>query len=148
MRPRRWHHTSLAVTDIDLAVAFYRDAFGFEVLFKERGMAAQIASMTGVPDLVCDLVQMRSVLSEQVLEFIAFRKIDGSQLDADSLPIRPGAAHIAFYVESLEEALRRVEALGAVPLGAVTTFSDGRSVYCRAPGGSFFEIEELFEDPQ
>src|SRR5690606_7735852 len=77
MRPRRWHHTSLAVTDIDLAVAFYRDAFGFEVLFEERGMAAQIASMTGVPDLVCDLVQMRSVLSEQVLEFIAFRKIDG-----------------------------------------------------------------------
>lgn len=145
IRPLRWHHTSLAVADIDQAITFHRDAFGFEVAFLERGMDAQIASMTGVPSLVCDLAQMRCAWANQVLEFVAFRHADGSQPEADLLPIRPGAAHVAFYVEDLNAALRRVKSLGAVPLGTITAFSDGRSVYCRAPGGSFFEMEEPFE---
>ena len=145
-RPRRWHHTSLAVTDIDLAIAFYKAVLGLEIIFQERGMAGQIASITGVPDLVCDLVQMRYQGADQVLEFIAFRPAGSTGLDPDAVPLRPGCAHVAFYVDNLEKSLALVEAHGAVRLGEITEFSDGRSVYCRAPGGSFFEMEEPVGD--
>ena len=144
-RPKRWHHTSLAVTDIDLAIKFHRDAFGFEAIFEERGMAVQIASITGVPDLVCDLVQMRHSFADQALEFIAFRPGGADAPDPEPVPLRPGMAHVAFFVAKLEESLAVVEAHGAVRLGEITEFSDGRSVYCRAPGGSFFEMEEPIE---
>jgi len=55
MAVKVWHHTSLAVTSLDSAVDFYRRAFGYELLFVERGMAEQIADMTGIAGLVCDL---------------------------------------------------------------------------------------------
>lgn len=134
-----WHHTSLAVADIDRAVAFYRAAFGYEVLFEERGMAAQIASMTGVPGLVCDLVQLRSPISGHVLELIAFK----GQGTGGPKPLQPGMAHVAFYVDDLQETLAKVERLGAVRLGDITQFDEGRSVYVREPAGSFLELEEL-----
>jgi predicted enzyme related to lactoylglutathione lyase len=141
-RPKRWHHTSLAVTDIDLAIAFHEAVFGLEVLFEERGMAGQIASITGVPGLICDLVQMRYHGADQVLEFIAFRPAGTTGLEPQPLPLRPGCAHVAFYVDNLQQSLALVKAHGGVQLGEITEFSDGRSVYCRAPGGSFFEMEE------
>ncbi len=142
VRARRLHHTSLAVSDLDLAIAFYRDAFGYEVAFREDGMSDQIAGMTGVVGLTCDLAQLGSACSDHVLELIAFHPPGGHAMPADTAPVRPGAAHIAFYVEDLEAALRTVESLGAVRLGRVTQFSEGRSVYCREPAGSFFEMEE------
>ena len=102
-------------------------------------MAAQIASMTGVPGLVCDLVQMRSPISGHVLELIAFKGQSGGEVK----PLQPGMAHVAFYVDDLDEALAKVEKLGAVRLGEITQFDEGRSVYVREPAGSFLELEEL-----
>ena len=134
-----WHHTSLAVSDLDLGIEFYRRAFNYDVLFEERGMSHQIARMTGIPGQLCDLAQMRSPVSGHVLELIAFTGVG----EGESKPIRPGAAHIAFYVDDLEEALSKVERLGAVRLGEITEFDEGRSVYCREPAGSFFELEQL-----
>ena len=148
VRVRSWHHTSLAVRDLDVATAFYRDAFGCELLFRERGMSRQIASMTGIDGLTCDLAQLRCARSEQVLELIAFRPPPpAGALPPQSAPLRPGAAHVAFAVEDLDAALASVEALGAARLGRITEFSEGRSVYCREPAGSFFEMEELRAAP-
>lgn len=138
-----WHHTSLAVADLDRAVAFYSAAFDYALLFTERGMATQIARMTGVRGLVCDLAQLRSPASGHVLELIAFKGVGAGE----AKPLQPGAAHIAFHVDDLAAALAKVTQLGAVPLGEITDFDEGRSVYCREPSGSFFELEQLHESP-
>ena len=148
VRVKSWHHTSLAVRDLDAATAFYRDAFGYEVLFRETGMSRQIASMTGIDGLTCDLAQLRSERSDHVLELIAFHPpAPGGAPPPDRAPLRPGAAHVAFAVEDLEAALAAVEAFGATRLGGITEFSEGRSVYCREPAGSFFEMEEFRAAP-
>ena len=144
---RSWHHTSLAVNDLDTAVAFYREAFGYELKFQERGMSDQIASMTGIDGLTCDLAQLRSACSDHVLELIAFHLPSRETAPLEPAPLRPGAAHVAFSVADLEAALAAVEALGAVRVGRITGFSEARSVYCREPAGSFFEMEELRADP-
>lgn len=137
-----WHHSSLAVGDLDRAVDFYRRAFGFELLFAEKGMSDQIESMVGTSGLTCDIAQLRHARSDHLLELIAFRPPGPQPAELADKPVVPGAAHVAFFVDDLAAAMRRVEDLGAVRLGKVTRFSDGRSIYYREPAGSFFEIEQ------
>ena len=113
VRATSWHHTSLAVGDLDAGIAFYRDTFGYEVAFQEKGMSDRIARMTGIEGLTCDLAQLRSIYGEHVLALIAFRRPGRDVPPLDGAPLRPGAAHVAFAVEDLDAALAAVEALGA-----------------------------------
>jgi predicted enzyme related to lactoylglutathione lyase len=132
-----WEHSSLAVLDLDRSVAFYECAFGYDVVFAEHGMSSLIAQIAGIPGLRCDLAQLRRPGSEHILELIAF-----ANPAADVAPELPPAGHVAFRVAVLDRALELVEKLGATRLGQVTEFPDGRSVYCREPGGSIFELSE------
>jgi catechol 2,3-dioxygenase-like lactoylglutathione lyase family enzyme len=133
-----WEHSSLSVRDLDTAVAFYCQAFGFDVAFEERGMDALIESVVGAPGLRCDLAQLRQPGTNHVLELIAFRQ--GEQ-EAGS-PTHPGEGHVAFVVDDLDGTLERLRALGAEQLGLVTKFPEGRSVYLREPSGSIVELSE------
>jgi catechol 2,3-dioxygenase-like lactoylglutathione lyase family enzyme len=131
-----WAHSALAVVDLDRAVAFYREAFGFAVLFEARGMTDLIARIAGVEGLGCDLAQLRRPDSPHVLELIAFRS------PAAAVEARPPVGHLAFHVADFDPALAVVGTLGAEQVGEVTRFPEGRSVYCREPGGSVFELAE------
>jgi catechol 2,3-dioxygenase-like lactoylglutathione lyase family enzyme len=132
-----WEHSSLAVLDLDRSVAFYECALGYEVVFTEREMTSMIEQIAGIPGLRCDLAQLRRPGSDHILELIAFR-----HPGADVASGLPPAGHVAFRVASFDRALAAVEELGATRLGEVTEFPDGRSVYCREPGGSIFELSE------
>ena len=136
-----WHHTSLAVNDLDGAIAFYRGVFGYEVIFEERSMTDQIQSMVGLPGLIGDIAQLRSPISGHVLELIAFRQVPAGREDHG--PTRPGTAHVAFKVADLDRALQAMRQFGAELIGEITQFSEGRAVYCREPSGTVFELEEV-----
>jgi catechol 2,3-dioxygenase-like lactoylglutathione lyase family enzyme len=136
VRAAEWSHSALAVVDLDRAVAFYCTAFGFEVCFEARGMTDLIACIAGVEGLGCDLAQLRHPDSPHVLELIAFRN------PAADVEARPPVGHVAFQVADLDPALVAVGTLGAEQVGEVTRFPEGRSVYCREPGGSVFELAE------
>jgi catechol 2,3-dioxygenase-like lactoylglutathione lyase family enzyme len=138
VEPVLWEHSSLAVDDLERSIGFYREAFGYDVTFAERGMKRLIEQIAGIRGLECDLAQLRSPASEHVLELIAFRHPTAEIVSLG----RPPAAHVAFRVTDIFRALGAVEVLGAEPLGEVTAFPDGRSVYCREPGGSVFELSE------
>lgn len=140
MSIRAWHHTSLAVSDLDAAVRFYRDAFGYRLLFREDGMAGQIQRIAGEPGLTCDLAQLKAEGSGHVLELVRFHGAVAAAVH--DKPFAPGMAHIAFVADDLDATMARVEALGAVRLGEVTLFEEGRCAYYREPAGSFFELEE------
>ena len=141
-----WAHTALAVRDLDRAIAFYRAAFGYELLFEERGMAAEIAAITGIAGQSCDLAQLRSPVSSHVLELIRFHGHEHVITPQPVAPLRPGQAHVAFVVEDLDSALATVEELGAQRIGEISIFPEGRAAYFVEPSGTFFELEELSED--
>jgi predicted enzyme related to lactoylglutathione lyase len=136
----RWQHTSLAVSDLDRAIAFYGGVLGFEVRFEERGMGAQIASITGLDGIACDIAQLSAPGSRHVLELIAFSGVPPAR--SGHAPTPPGAAHVSFAVSDLERAIAEIVARGGHVLGAVTQFEDGPSVYCREPAGSFLELDQ------
>lgn len=135
-------HASLAVGDLPAAATFFRNVFGYGVAFETYGMTEQIARMTGSAGLACDLMQLARPGEAVVLELVAFRP---SPLAAT--PVRVPAAHVAFAVTNLDEALACATEAGARLLGEIVTFSEGRSAYLEVPGGATIELEELFEEP-
>jgi catechol 2,3-dioxygenase-like lactoylglutathione lyase family enzyme len=143
---KSWIHTGLAVRDLDRASAFYQAAFGFEVVFSERGISREIADVTGIEGQVCNLAQLRSPHSGHILELLQFHGFETSEPALPEAPLRPGQAHIAFMVESLDNALSHVRSLGATMVGCIASFPEGRAVYCHEPGGTFFEMEEMGGD--
>jgi len=128
-------HASVTVTDIDRATAFYTAAFGFEPAFEARGLSGQIAAMTNLTGLTCDLAQLRHPRSGAVVELVAFRP-------RPTQDATPPAAHLAFTVAELVAAEAHVLGLGARRLGAIVAFAEGRAAYYREPAGSVFELEE------
>lgn len=139
----RWHHTGIAVADIDRALEFYAQTLGFSVAFEARGMTDLVESITGVKGLRADLVQCVSPMGDQVLEFIQFFDVPASA--PDILPIRPGRVHTAYLVPDLERAIAATEAAGGQMLGAITEFEEGRAVYCADGSGNVVEWEEAGE---
>jgi len=132
-------HFSAVVDDLDRTVAFYRDAFGFAPALPPTDLGDAFARMIGVAGVSARLTQLTHPDRPETLEFVA-------------CPGRPGAAagevplaHIAFSVPDLDAAIAQARAAGATVMGEIATFAEGRSVYCRAPGGSVLELEELFE---
>ncbi len=140
----RWHHSSLAVHDLDASTRFYGSAFGYRPLF-EACDVRELAPCTGLAGATGDLVQLALPGDDHVLELIAFRGVpEGREDDA---PVRVGHGHVSFLADDFDAALRAVLALGATPVGEVTRFAEGRAAYLREPGGSVFEIDEASASP-
>jgi len=135
-----WHHSGIAVANLDDTLEFLRSTLGAEVSFEARGMTDLMSQMTGVSGLSADLVQCQIPGSNQYLEVIQFRGVPD---DADPrLPIWPGRAHTAYLVPDLDQAIAHTVASGGAVLGQITEFSEGRAVYCAGQHGIVVEWEE------
>ena len=142
-------HFSICVDDLERSIAFYGDAFGFAPTLPATDLGDAFARMVGRAGLGAELAQLANPQRPEVLELI--RVTDQSGNDPSGTG-RPGAAagpaplaHIAFKVPDLPAALASATAAGAEQMGEIVTFAEGRSAYCTEPGGSVFELEELFE---
>lgn len=139
-----WHHTGIAVANVDEVLDFYSSTLGFEPVFEARGMTDLISQMTGIAGLTADLVQCVSPVSGQVLEFIQFKNVP-DDLD-DRYPLRPGRAHTAYLTHDIDLAVEETIKAGGVQLGEITDFSEGRAVYCADHNGTVIEWEESVEE--
>lgn len=132
-------HVSLTVGDLDRSVAFYGAAFGCTLLLPPTDLGNAFERMTGVVGATARLAQMAHSQGGMVLELIAVP--EALNLSRKSVP----PAHVAFAVDDLDAALSVARDAGAEMLGEIVSFAEGRSAYCREPGGSVFELEELNE---
>jgi catechol 2,3-dioxygenase-like lactoylglutathione lyase family enzyme len=134
-------HASLAVDDVGRSLCFYKSVFDARVVLHARDMTDLIRQTTGLPDLSCELVQLRFDAGDALLELIAFRDVPEDR--QDEAPVRTGHGHVCLAVADFDAALSRAHVCGATALGEVVTYPDGRSVYLREPGGSVLELEEV-----
>lgn len=137
----KWHHTGISVTNIDRVLDYYAKSLDFQVVFEARNMTDLISSITGVPGLGAHLVQTQSPMSDQVLEFIEFFNVPDSY--NAMLPLSPGRSHTAYLVDDIDSATVALVAQGGVMLGQITTFGEGRAVYCADQNGTVIELEQL-----
>ncbi len=130
MSKPRVAHIGVAVTDLEQAVAFYRDVLGLEPSSSETADGATIVSIP-FGDVDVELLTPRSTDSP-VAKFLAKRG--------------PGIHHICYAVPDLEQALERCRALGYRLVDETPrTGAGGRRiafVHPRATAGILLELTE------
>ena len=136
---RHVDHVGITVPDLDVAISFFENALGADLLWKQGPFEE---TPTGVPIHSIYLAMLRLGPSIN-LELMAF--------DADSqvrkMPsnIDYGATHIAFFVDDIEAAASSLKEHGAEllkgPLDAKGDVKQGERIwYFKTPWGAFMEI--------
>jgi catechol 2,3-dioxygenase-like lactoylglutathione lyase family enzyme len=103
-----------------------------------------LGSVVGVPGARCRIAHLHG--HGLHLEFIQYLEPVGT--DVTGPPHRPGTAHLAFLVEDIETAARRMLEGGAREQGRITRCSSGAAagclaVYLKDPNGIIVELVEL-----
>lgn len=136
-------HAGIVVTDLDSALRFYRDLLGFRETKRLDESGQHIDSMLQLRNARVATVKLAAPDGNQIelLQFHSHPRKPGS--DAESCAI--GITHIAFTVENLEHAHRRLSAAG-VRFNAPPQMSpDGyaKVTFCRDPDGNLIELVEV-----
>lgn len=119
-------HVNLTVSDLERAIAFYRDLFGYSVRWKGKCHSGQPAAHVG--DERCYLA-----LFEAPSEGRAPHDYDDVGLN-----------HVAFVVEDFEAVKQRLKGLG-VDTHLEADYEPGRRFYFFDPDG--IEVEIVTYDP-
>lgn len=138
-RAWEWHHSGIVVTDLDAAIDFYSQNFGYALEFEVRAMTDLFQRTVGVPGIECDLAQLVGPLAPVRLELIAVRGVPGGLNPA--LPVHVGVGHHAYVVDDLAVAIQSVIASGGSLIGEVVDFEEGPAAYCWTPAGTVVELE-------
>ncbi len=104
---------SRTVSDIDEAIAFYRDALDFCVVSKVTHDGDAWSEMMGVPDACAQSVMMR--LGDQGLELIAFDP-PGATYPPDSSSAGLWFQHIAVVVSDIDAAYTKLQGYSFKPI--------------------------------
>ena len=148
MTIRRLSHHGLCVSDLERALAFYRDGLGFAEVSRRRFADPGTRRLLGVPGAVLEAVYLRR--DGVTLELLHFPQ-PGTQLGAGPRPMNQvGLTHLSFLVDGLDDALAKLRALGASVLDATRLDGGGKgpsAIFVADPDGTRIELIEGDFDP-
>ena len=135
------HHTALSTRDADRLVAFYREAFGFEVEFDfpwdETNEAFRQSH--ALPETAGRVVMIANGASR--LEIFEYAKPEPRADIVGRANADLGIAHFAVEVRDIEREYARLEAAGLrFQSGLVTQTETIQMAYGRDPDGNLIEI--------
>ncbi|MEE8331696.1 MAG: VOC family protein [Acidimicrobiia bacterium] len=139
------HHTGFQVADLDRSLAFYRDLLGFELVFRWNPQDPYIGKLVGYPDVDLHSAILRQPNSEVFLELLEYRNVERTPVDTSNA--NPGTAHVAFFVDDLDELYAELVAKGVDSDSEPVTPTmgpnqGGRVVYMIDPDGFRVELIE------
>ena len=140
------HHFSLACSDAERSLAFYRDLFGLELVSdREVEPHGFVERVTGVPVAQVRIVHLQGYgVNFELLEF----KEPRGDCRARGLH-EAGSAHLCFVADDLDAEHERLKGLGARfrspgPVTVVGGPNDGgKGLYVDDPDGNGVEIIQL-----
>jgi lactoylglutathione lyase len=126
MRIKKFLHTRMRVSDMDQTVNFYTNVLGLEVLERKVSPRGSHLAFLKVPN------------SEELIELCSF-PLSGP------VTVQEDLVHLAFQVESINDTIALLNAMGVkVTDGPTQTSSGSRFIFIDAPDG--YEVE-LIERP-
>jgi len=137
-RITRAHHTGLQVASLDRSLAFYQKVLGLELVFRWNPKATYIGELVGYPDVDLHAAILRMPKSDTFLELLEYRNVE--RVPIDTRTANPGTAHIAFFVDDLDELFEELiqRGIGTVSKPVTPTIGPnrgGRAVYMYDPDG-------------
>ena len=138
------NHTSFTVSDIDLSLAFFRDALGFEVPSKGPRSPSLIQAITGVEGAEVLIAYVRG--PGHSIELIEYIKPE-TRSSVRPQPCDTGFSHIAYDVDDIDAAIKAARDHSVEPIGPVVAIDQGpnrgsRVAYLRDPDGITIEFIE------
>ena len=148
MSVRRLSHHGLCVSDLERALAFYRDGLGFTEISRLRFEDAGTQRLLGLEGAQLDAVYLRR--DGTTLELLHFPR-PGTQLASGPRPMNQvGLTHLSFLVDDLDAVLARLRALGGSVLEA-TRLAGARggpsAIFVTDPDGTRIELVAGDFDP-
>jgi lactoylglutathione lyase len=126
MQVKKFLHTRMRVSDMEQTIQFYADVLGLEVLERKVSPRGSHLAFLKVPN------------SDELIELTSFPPSGPVKVQEDLI-------HLAFQVESLDDAIAWLNAKGVkITDGPTQTSSGSRFIFIDAPDG--YEVE-LIERP-
>jgi lactoylglutathione lyase len=137
------HHTGLSVRSLEASTHFYRDLLEFEEVFSWNPKADYIGVLTGYPDVNLNATILKMPGAEVFLELLEYGNVDLKDIDHGNA--NPGIAHIAFFVDDVDEWYSILQSKGIASVSAPITPTigpnkGGRAIYMIDPDGVRVEL--------
>jgi catechol 2,3-dioxygenase-like lactoylglutathione lyase family enzyme len=146
MTIKRLDHISVVVDDLPDAVAFFT-ALGLTLEGEARVEGPWVDRINRLDGVQVDIVMMRTPDGHGRLELTKFRSPELVEIEpAIAPPNALGLRSVMFTVESVDETVARLRAIGAELVGEVAQYEQMyRLCYMRGPAGIIVALaEELF----
>jgi len=143
------HHTAYQVADLGRSLAFYRDLFGFEVVWERVNREEYVRRILGYPEAELHQALLRFPGSDHCLELIDYRGVERTPVDTS--PPNPGTAHMCLLVDDLRAFYDELRAAGvdavSEPVLVTSGPNEGRlAVYMIDPDGFRLELLEVNDE--
>ena len=136
-------HTGITVSNLECALALWRDVLGFELSHTAHQTGEMAEEITGVTGAEINLAVLKSPGGHKIelLEYLA----PSDRKHVDLRPCDVGSAHVALLVDDLDAVLNAIAASGWKAAGQPQTLKTGpnagkRVVYVRDPDGTTIEF--------
>ena len=136
MQQARAHHVGVTVSDLDRAVAFYRDALGLDVIHRFSVTGEAFADAVGVPGATGTFAHLDAGGAR--VELVAYDP-EAPAAAGDSLN-QPGACHLGLAVDDVDAVYAGLPADVDALSPPRTTESGTRICFLRDPEGNLVEL--------
>ena len=142
-------HTGITVSNLEHALAFWRDVLGFEFSHRAHQKGETAEQITGVNGAELKLAVVKSPSGHKI-ELLEYLAPPDRKKDVGLRPCDVGHVHIALTVENLESLLQNIGESGWTAAGKPQTLAQGpnagkRVVYVRDPDGTTIEFMQMSE---
>src|SRR5678810_537885 len=146
MTIKRMDHVSVVVDDLPAAIAFFT-TLGMTIEGETPVEGPWVDRVNGIEGVQVDIVMMQTPDGHGKLELTKFRNPNLIEIEpAIAPPNALGLRSVMFTVESVDDTVARLRAIGAEPVGEAAQYEDKyRLCYMRGPAGIIVALaEELF----
>jgi catechol 2,3-dioxygenase-like lactoylglutathione lyase family enzyme len=146
MTIKRLDHVSVVVDDLEAAITFFT-TLGMTIEGRAPVEGPWVDRINRIENVQVDIVMMRTPDGHGKLELTRFRNPKLVEIEpAIAPPNAPGLRSVMFAVESVDDTVARLRAIGAELIGEVAQYEDKyRLCYMRGPAGIIVALaEELF----
>jgi glyoxylase I family protein len=137
-------HTGITVSNLERALAFWRDVLGFELSHTAHQTGEMAREITGVAGAEIKLAVVKAPGGHKV-ELLEYLGPADRKRHVNPRPCDVGSVHVAFIIEDLDAILSAINASGWKAAGKPQTLQSGpnagkRVVYVRDPDGTTIEL--------
>jgi catechol 2,3-dioxygenase-like lactoylglutathione lyase family enzyme len=138
----RMEHIGVVVDDLPAAIAFFEE-LGLELegeVLVEGRWVDRIVALDGVR---ADIVMLRTPDGNSRLELTRFHAPSTAAAEQSAPTNTLGIRHVSFAVDDIEDAIARLRAHGAEPLGELVQYEQSYLLcYLRGPAGIIVELAQ------